>query len=462
MAERQDPRLRQLPSVERMLHQLESAGHLDGIPRPLAARFVRQVLDAARRRLLDGEVSGDWSPDALFEESAQAVAWHAKPTLIRAVNATGILIHTNLGRAPLSRAAQEAVRAALEGYALLEIDPETGDRGSRQAHVEALLDVVIGAEAGFAVNNNAAAVLLGLAALASGREVIVSRGELVEIGGAFRMPDVMRQSGARLVEVGTTNKTYLHDYERAITPATGLLLKVHRSNFSMTGFVHEVEVRDLVILAERRAIPVMYDLGSGALVDVRARGLPYEPTVQEAVAAGCTLVTFSGDKLLGGPQAGLLVGRAETIDRCRRHPLARAVRIDRLDLAGLAATLRHYLTPEEAWAEVPILRMIAADPKGLTDRALWLADRLREVLGERASVACVTADAQVGGGALPGAVLPSAAVIVRPHEGGPEEWAAQLRRHRPPVIARIQDQALLLNLRTILADELDLVVAAFR
>jgi len=460
VAHGQDPRLRQIPSVERVLQQLEAAGHLDGVPRALAARYVRQAVDAARQRLLDGTAPPDWVPATVLDESARAVAWHGRLRLIRTVNATGILIHTNLGRSPLSTAAQEAVRAALAGYTLLEIDPESGDRGSRQAHIEGLLEITTGAAAGFAVNNNAAAVLLGLAALAAGREVVVSRGELVEIGGAFRMPDVMAQSGARLVEVGTTNKTYRHDYDRAITPQTALLLKVHRSNFAMTGFVHEVAVRDLVELGAARGIPVMYDLGSGALVDVRTRGLPPEPTVQDAVAAGCALVTFSGDKLLGGPQAGVLVGKSDVIDRCRRHPLARAVRIDRLDLAALAATLRHYLTPDEAWGEVPILRMLAADPKELTDRALWLAHRLRKTLGEGAGVTCITADAQVGGGALPGVVLPSAAVLIRPAEMSPEEMAARLRRAPIPVIARIQDGGILLNLRTILPDDLEAVVEA--
>ncbi len=462
MTASQDPRLRQLPSVERVLQELEAGGHLDGVPRVLAARAVRQVVEGARQRLIHGTAPAEWSPVSLVAESARAVAWEGHPRLTRAINGTGIIIHTNLGRAPLSVAAQQAVHAALAGYTLLEIDPESGDRGSRQEHVEGILEITTGAEAGIVVNNNAAAVLLGLAALAAGREVIVSRGELVEIGGAFRMPDVMAQSGARLVEVGTTNKTYRHDYERAITSNTALLLKVHRSNFSMTGFVHEVEVRDLVALGAARGIPVMYDLGSGALVDVRTRGLPAEPTVQEAVAAGSALVTFSGDKLLGGPQAGVIVGRAEAVDRCRRHPLARAMRIDRLDLAALVATLRHYLTPDEAWTEVPVLRMLAAGAHELTDRALWLTHHLRSVLEDRATVSGLSADAQVGGGALPGAVLPSPAVLVRPRDQAPEAWAARLREHRPPVIVRIQDDGLLLNLRTILPDELDAVVDAFR
>jgi len=464
-----DARLRQLPSVERVLSQLEGSGHLDGIPRPLAARFVRQALETARRRLLEEARSGliegtapaGWAPEQVLADSARLLAWYGHPSLVRAVNATGILIHTNLGRAPLSAAAQEAVRAVLTGYTFLEIDPETGDRGSRQAHIETLLEEISGAEAALAVNNNAAAVLLGLAALAAGREVIISRGELVEIGGSFRMPEVMAQSGARLVEVGTTNRTHLADYERAMTPQTALALKVHRSNFAMSGFVHEVPVRELVALAAGRSIPVMYDLGSGALVDLAERGLPREPTVQDAVTAGAALVTFSGDKLAGGPQAGLLVGKKEPVDRCRRHPLARALRIDRLDLAALAATLRHYLAPGEAWAQIPILQMLAAGPEELEARAQRLADRLRERLGEGAEVAVVGAEAQVGGGALPGAGLPSSAVRVRPRGVGAEAWAAQLRQARPPVIARIQDEALLLNLRTLPPDDVEAVVAAF-
>jgi len=456
-----DPRLRLLPSVERVLLQFESSGRLDGIPRPLAARLVRQALEAARSRLVEGRAGEEWAPEQVFEESARLLARYGHPSLVRVLNATGILIHTNLGRAPLSTAAQEAVREVLTGYALLELDPETGERGSRQAHIEALLQEISGAEAAIAVNNNAAAVTLGLAALAGGRRVIVSRGELVEIGGSFRMPDVMAQSGAQLVEVGTTNRTHLTDYEGAISPETALLLKVHRSNFTMSGFVHEVSVGDLVALGAAHGLPVMYDLGSGALVPLPERGLLAEPTVQDAVAAGSALVTFSGDKLLGGPQAGLLVGRADAVERCRRHPLARAMRIGRLDLAALAATLRHYLTPDEAWREIPVLRMLAVGPEELTQRARRLADRLEGILRDSAEVTVVSAEAQAGGGALPGVSLPSAAVLVRPRNATAEAWAASLRQGRPPVIMRIQDNALLLNLRTLAPEELEALEGAF-
>ncbi len=456
-----DPRLRLLPSVERVLSQLESSRRLDGIPRPLGARLVRQAVDAARARLIEGRADEEWSPEQVVEDAARLLARYGHPSLLRTINATGILIHTNLGRAPLSAAAQEAVRQVLAGYALLEIDPETGERGSRQAHVEAMLLEISGAEAASAVNNNAGAVTLGLAALAGDRRVIVSRGELVEIGGSFRMPEVMTQGGAGLVEVGTTNRTHLEDYEQAITSETALLLKVHRSNFTMSGFVQEVAVRDLVALGEARGLPVMYDLGSGALVDLTERGLPAEPTVQDAVAAGCALVTFSGDKLLGGPQAGLLVGRTDAVDRCRRHPLARAVRIGRLDLAALAATLRHYLTPGEAWSEIPVLRMLEVGVEELSQRAGGLAGRLASALGDAADISVVDAEAQAGGGALPDLSLPSPALLVRPRAASADRWAAALRRGRPPVIVRIQNDALLVNLRTVAPDELDALEGAF-
>jgi L-seryl-tRNA(Ser) seleniumtransferase len=456
-----DPRLRHLPSVDQLVQDLEARGHVDGVPRPAAVACVRRVVEAARRRLLEGTAPADWSPDALLEESAAALARLRAPTLVRAVNATGVLIHTNLGRAPLSAAAQEAVREMLAGYTMLELDPSTGERGSRQVHVEPLLQVVTGAEAGLVVNNNAAAVLLALAALGAGREAVVSRGELVEIGDAFRMPEIMAQAGVRLVEVGTTNRTYLRDYERAVGSATGLLLKVHRSNFALRGFVHETSVAELVAFGRARGLPVVVDLGSGALVDLRTRGLPSEPMVQEAVASGADLVTFSGDKLLGGPQAGILVGRRQAVDACRRHPLARAVRIDRLDLAALAATLRHYLDPERAWEEVPILRMLGADLKEVTDRALWLARHLRERLDRAAQVTVVASTCQMGGGALPDVAIPSAAVLVQPRDGQAAAWAERLRAHRPPVIVRVQDDALHLDARTLLPEDLEAVLAAF-
>src|SRR5579884_4417057 len=354
------PSFRRLPSVERLLQHLEESGALGRHPRRLVVACAREAVEQARRRLIEGRtVPDEITVDALAAQAEALLAERSAPSLDRAINATGIVIHTNLGRAPLAPAARAAVAAAA-GYAVLEIDRASGARGSRQSHVRGLLRELTGAEAALAVNNNAAAVLLALAALARGRAAIVSRGELVEIGGSFRMPDVMAASGCRLVEVGTTNKTYLGDYEAALTPSTALLVKVHRSNFSMRGFVREVPPRDLAAVGRRAGVPVLFDMGSGALVELGARvrcasgqaDLSAAPTLQAAVAAGADIVTASGDKLLGGPPAGLLLGRASAIAKVRAHPLARAVRIDKLGLAALEATLRVYRDPDRAWGEI--------------------------------------------------------------------------------------------------------------
>jgi L-seryl-tRNA(Ser) seleniumtransferase len=443
------PSLRRLPSVERLLQHLEAAGALGSHPRRLVVACARETVEQARRRLMAGQAAPEEiSIDTLATETEALLAQRSAPSLDRAINATGIVVHTNLGRAPLCEAAQRAVAAA-SGYAVLEIDNATGSRGSRQAHVAGLLRELTGAEAGIAVNNNAAAVLLALAALARGRDVIVSRGELVEIGGSFRMPDVMAAGGCRLVEVGTTNKTYIADYEAALSPDTALLLKVHRSNFSMRGFVHDVSPADLSALGRRAGVPVLFDMGSGALVDLSTRGLPPEPTIPDAVAAGCDVVTFSGDKLLGGPQAGLLVGRETAITRIRAHPLARAVRIDKLDLAALEATLRVYRDPDRAWEEIPVLRMLSRTPDALERSAQELAARLAPAVGETGTLEVRPTVSESGGGALPDVELPSWAVAIRPRTEPVEVWESRLRRHRPPVFARIAEDRLLLDLRTI-------------
>jgi len=350
--------------------------------------------------------------------------------------------------------------AAASGYAVLEVDPATGDRGSRQRHVDALLRELTGADAAYVVNNNASAVLLSLAALARGREVIVSRGELVEIGGSFRIPEIMAASGCRLVEVGTTNKTYLRDYEAALTPETALLVKVHRSNFAMRGFVHEVAVRDLAELGRRAGVPVLFDMGSGALVDLTARGLPPEPTAQDAITSGADVVTFSGDKLLGGPQAGLIIGREAALHRIRSHPIARAVRIDKLDLAALEATLRVYRDPERAWESIPVLRMLSADPGALERSARDLAGRLQAVLGSAAAVDVRPMIAEAGGGALPGVELRSWGVAIRPAGAPPEAWERALRHHQPPVFCRIAEDRLVVDLRTLSSQDLPVLEAA--
>jgi L-seryl-tRNA(Ser) seleniumtransferase len=454
------PPLRQLPSVERLLQGLDAGGTLAEYPRSLILACARDAVARARAGLREGRVSApEITVDRLIADIRTMLAARTAPSLIAAVNATGIIVHTNLGRAPLCTAARDAVAAA-SGYAVLEVDPTTGDRGSRQRHVDALLRELTGAEAAHVVNNNASAVLLALSALARGREAIVSRGELVEIGGSFRIPEIMTASGCRLVEVGTTNKTYLRDYEAAVTPETALFVKVHRSNFSMRGFIHEVPVSDLAALGGRAGVPVLYDMGSGALVDLAARGLPPEPTARDAVDSGADVVTFSGDKLLGGPQAGLIIGRAAPLQRIRSHPIARAVRIDKLDLAALEATLRLYRDPDRAWESVPVLRMLAADPAVLERSAQDLAGRLRAILGDAAAVDVCPTVAEAGGGALPGVELRSWGVAIRPAGAPAEALERALRRHRPPVFCRIAGDRVIIDLRTLSGSEFSVLEAA--
>ena len=450
-------RLRRLPSVDRVVGALETRGWLEGLPRRAATLCAREVLEETRRRLRDG--APDVTHDAIITQTAALLRRRFEGSLRRVINATGVVLHTNLGRAPLSAAARSAAAETALGYSTLEIDLDQGGRGSRHVHVESLLTAVTGAEAGVAVNNNAAAVVLSLAALAGGREVIVGRGELVEIGGSFRMPDVMTQSGARLVEVGTTNRTYLRDYETALGPASALLLKVHRSNFTVKGFVHDVPLAELVEMGHRRQVLVAYDLGSGCLVDLGAIGLPHEPTVQSAVATGADLVLFSGDKLLGGPQAGLIVGRRDAVEGCRRHPLARAMRLDKLGLAALAATLRPYLDPEQAWREIPILAMLKTSTDSRRRRATRLSRVLGKAVGSAAACVVVNTSGEMGGGTLPDVPIPSFGVAIRPAAGRPEPMAVRLRTGPTPVIALVRDDALVLDVLALLPGDERLLVA---
>ncbi|MDR5708995.1 MAG: L-seryl-tRNA(Sec) selenium transferase [Armatimonadota bacterium] len=437
--------LRQLPSVDRVLSALRSQ---DGMAHAILVRLVREVLEEYRAELQRG-IRERIDLAELTEAVEDRIRALTHPSLRRVLNATGALLHTNLGRAPL---APEALKAVLEaaGACNLEMDLRSGTRGSRQDHVASLLRHLTGAEGAVVVNNNAAAVLLVLSALASGREVVVARSEQVEIGGSFRMPDVMRAAGVRLVEVGTTNRVYLRDYEAAITPDTALLLKVHRSNFQLRGFVADVPLQELAHLGRRAGIPVVYDLGSGAMVDLRSRGLPYEPTVPEAVASGCDLVLFSGDKLLGGPQSGIVVGRASLLERLRTHPLYRVVRADKLDLAALEATLRLYLDPERAWQRIPVLRMLSAPVEDLRGRAERLAQRL---VGVGLTAEAVPSEAEAGGGSLPGSVLPSYAVRLRHPSLPAHAVSGQLRAATPPILARVQEETVLLDLRSVLPED---------
>jgi L-seryl-tRNA(Ser) seleniumtransferase len=377
-----------------------------------------------------------------------------RPSLKPVINATGVIIQTNLGRAPLSAAALQAMREVGEGYSNLEYDLQAGERGSRATHLNDILCRLTGAEAALAVNNNAAAVYLVLMALAHGREVIISRGQAVEIGGGFRIPDVLSQSGAVLVEVGTTNRTYARDYEQAITERTALLMRIHTSNFKLVGFVHETPLQELAEVAHKHNIAVLDDLGSGTLLPTAPFGLAPEPTVQESIAAGANLVAFSGDKLLGGPQAGLIVGRKTLIDQLKRHPLVRALRVDKTTIAGLEATLRSYLSGR-ATAEIPVWRMIAASTDMLHTRAI----RLVEAIGN--DISCVAScTSAIGGGSLPGETLPSFAVALIGDQ--PDALAYRLRTNASPVVGRIHEGRLLLDVRTVLEEQEAALVEAVR
>ncbi len=423
--------LRALPSVD------ELAARLEGVPHVLAVSAARAVI-AERREAL---AAGDAGERDLVQAALEWLERAARPSLRAVVNATGVIVHTNLGRAPLAPVAAAAAAEAGRGYSNLEYDLERGERGSRQAHVEALLAELTGAEAALVVNNCAAAVLLAAAALAAGRELVVSRGQLVEIGGSFRVPDVVAQSGARLVEVGTTNRTRLSDYERAIGPDTGAVLRAHQSNFRTVGFVEEVAIEELCALG----VPVIDDVGSGALAE-RVPELADEPPVRRSVAAGCAVVCFSGDKLLGGPQAGLIVGTRDAVDRCRKHPLARALRIDKLSLAALEATLQIYRDPAGALRQVPVLRMLTAGEEELAARAELMRSELADA-GVDARV--ITAAAKVGGGALPLLELSGPVCAVDPARLSLDELARRLRGGDPPVIGRARQGWLLLDPRTL-------------
>jgi len=434
-----------LPSVDRLLRHDHTLRLVERHGRPLVLAALRAQLEAVRSVLSPGDPVPD--DRLLIEAAARSIEALLQPELLPVINASGVILHTNLGRAPLSPAAQQAMREAA-GYTALEIDLQRGGRGQRHLHAEPLLCQVTGAPAALVVNNNAAAVLLALTALARGKEVLTSRSQLIEIGGGFRIPDILRQSGARLVEVGTTNRTHLRDFEQAIRPQTALILHAHSSNFRLIGYATEPSLAALADLGRKHGLPVVDDLGSGALLDTAIFGLGHEPTVQESLQAGAALVAFSGDKLLGGPQSGLLVGQAALVERLRVHPLARAVRPDKLSLAALRATLVHYLK-DEAVRQIPVWQMIAASPELLQQRARHWAQVLGagEVRAGRSTV---------GGGSLPEETLPTWLLTLSPRR--PNHSAAWLRRQSPPVVARIEDDRLTLDPRTVFeSQEADLL-----
>lgn len=454
-----DPR-RRIPSVDQLLG--------DEAMRALGQRWGRERVAATIRAIqrevreaLDGEApppNGVGDPAWYAAEASARLAAEARPSLRRVINATGVILHTNLGRAPLAPEARRAVQEAA-GYASLEVDLETGERGSRHDHCVGLLRTLTGAEDALVVNNNAAAVVLAVNTLAAGREVVVSRGELVEIGGSFRIPEIVERSGARLREVGSTNRTHPRDYEAAVGPETGVVLRVHRSNFRVEGYTAEVPSEVLAGIARRAGVPLVDDLGSGLLADLEPAGLEGEPTAGQALAAGADVVTMSGDKLLGGPQAGILLGSATLMERLRANPLARALRPDKLTLAALEATLVLHLDPERARNRVPVLAMLAAPLDTLRDRAESMAARLRgmgleaEVLAEASAV---------GGGAMPGAELPSAVVAVGPGERGADAVARALRLGDPAVVARVKEGTLRLDPRTVDPAEEEALLGAVR
>ncbi len=441
--------LRRIPAVDDVLRDQTVAGLVDQYSRPVVVAAVRRVLDRIRKDILESDRAAP-DPAALTGLIQAETARTVRPKLRRVINATGVVVHTNLGRSVLAEAAVEAVVRAARYYTNLEFDLELGQRGSRYALVEGLLTELTGAESALVVNNNAAAVFLCLQTLAVGREVIVSRGQLVEIGGSFRIPDVMARSGAILVEVGATNKTHPHDYERAITEKTALLLKVHTSNFAVVGFTAEVDLPTLVAIGAARGLPVMEDLGSGNLVDFGPFGIGREPTVIECLEAGVDLVTFSGDKLLGGPQAGIILGRKEYLDPIKKNPLHRAVRVDKMTLAGLEATLHLYRDPRRAFSQVPTLRMLTRPLASIKRSAATLARRLRAVARDRFTVELMDGRSQVGGGALPLGDLPTRLVAVRSLGEPVARIEEKLRGREVPIIARTHQERLLLDVRTML------------
>jgi L-seryl-tRNA(Ser) seleniumtransferase len=442
--------LRSIPSVHQLLEAVEAADLIRVHGRPLVRFAVQQVLDDERRGS-GGKQSSRW------ERIATLVEEFRRPKLRSVINATGVVLHTNLGRAPLAQAAADAAAGIAVRYSTLEFEAESGRRGRRHDLVSEMLRQLSGAEAAAVVNNCAAAVLLMLTALAKGKEVIVSRGELVEIGGGFRMPEVMRLSGARMVEVGTTNRTRAADYEAAMTAKTVAILKVHASNFQVVGFSETVDLKALADIARRNEVLLLHDLGSGSLLDTATYGLAEEPRIQDSLRAGVDLLACSGDKLLGGPQAGLLLGRTELVERVMKHPLARAVRVDKLTLAALAATLDLYLT--QSVRHIPIWQMLEASAESIAARARAWESRLTELGLE---VKIVASESAVGGGSLPGERLPTTVLVIAPRRAGAAGLLRRLREQEPPVIGRIQDERVLLDPRTVLPDEDDVLIEAVR
>lgn len=453
-----------LPGVDHVLGLCGALPFFKDIPKTVIVSSIRKILETLRIGILgaDRDIAEESLSDAHITEAVMAAVIKATaPNLKPLVNATGVVVHTNLGRSLLPDAVVENIALIAGRYSNLEYDLDAGKRGSRYASVEDLLCEISGAQAAMAVNNNAGAVLLCLETFARNKEVIVSRGELVEIGGSFRVPDVMAKSGGILREVGTTNRTHMRDYENAIEENTALLLKVHRSNYSIIGFTAEVSLKELVELGARHGVPVMEDLGSGTFIDFSKYGLVKEPTVQESVAAGTDIVTFSGDKLLGGPQAGIIVGKKSTVDQIKQNPLARALRIDKLTLAALESTLRLYRDEEKAVRMIPTLRMLTMNIGEIETRASNLVEELKNIDKSRLEISLIERSSKAGGGALPLLELPSRCLRIRLQGMSANALEKSLRENDPPIIGRIEDDAYIMDPRTLRDDDLPIIGKAF-
>jgi len=464
--------LRRLPAVNDIIKHEKADQLTEEYNRDLLIQGIRDELENQRRKLLklvdkgqteqaEAEVDS-LTVEGLLANVASNLEKEFRPQLAPVVNATGVIVHTNLGRSLLSKEAKEMVEMVASHYNTLEMDRNTGERGSRYDNVEELICRLTGAEAAFVVNNNAAAVLLAISTFASGKEIIISRGELIEIGGSFRIPSVMEQGGADLVEVGTTNKVYIDDYAREINENTGMLLKVHTSNYKVVGFTEEVGLDELVQLGHKHDIPVLDDLGSGVFLDMTEFGLEREPTVAERVKAGGDIVTFSGDKILGGPQAGIIVGRKDLLEKMKKHPLTRAVRVDKYTLAALEGTLKAYLRPETVIEKIPTLNMLSLDRDDLREPAEKLQAALKDILPQTANCQIEDDISRVGGGAYPLSELPTLTVTVDWPGPGASKIASALRAHYPPVFTRIKDEKMVIDLRTLQEGDQEIIVDAFK
>lgn len=460
--------LKAIPPVNEILDRPEVKAFIEQFGRDYITEIIKLLMEEHRKNIGSSE---PFSAEILFttrEEIADYLVHKLKirieeqqnTGLKKVINATGIVLHTNLGRAPLPESAVKSIYEVSSGYCNLEFDMESGGRGSRHSHIESLITQLTGTESAIIVNNNAAAVFLSLNTIANNKEVIVSRGQQVEIGGSFRIPDIIGRSGAKMVEVGTTNKTHISDYSNAITDETAVLLKVHTSNYKITGFIDEVSIEELVELGREKSIAIIEDLGSGSLYDLSLIGLPYEPTAQDSIKKGADLITFSGDKLLGGPQAGIIAGKKALIDRIKKNPLTRMVRCDKTTIASMAAVLKLYMNPDKVVESIPVLKMMALKEKELSDKALALENELNSALKSRCKVEIVDDIDEIGGGSLPGVILNGKAVALTSVNMGANEIQAGLRKAKIPVICRIHKDMVLLNVRTLDENDYSLIVEA--